>query len=132
MLQDENPVGEHHQNALPFLLLDFGAREEVETRPQVDLIHPNEAARENDRRCHVDIEVVADTPEAILPEDEGNVDEKANQVDTNDRVPLHGAGEPTEHHHDEPGGEGLIKVKVLDILGYGLSSSQQAHYGNHR
>jgi hypothetical protein len=47
MLHNENSIGQHHEDVLPFLFLDLGARQKVEAVSKVLFIHLYQLSREN-------------------------------------------------------------------------------------
>ena len=77
MLHNKNAICQHHEDTLPFFLLDLRATEKVETGSQIDLVHPDEGRRENDGGGDVNVKVVTNTSDSIKLEYDYNVDREA-------------------------------------------------------
>ena len=88
MRHDQDAVGEHSQHPLPLLLLQLYIIELLESIPEVDLVHPDEAGRYDNDRGDVDEEVVVDVVDAVVVEHHYDIGIETDAVDGHHLVPL--------------------------------------------
>jgi len=129
MLHDKNTISQHFEHSLPFFLLDFAVVEKTETIAQIELIHSDEACREYDGSWDVHIKVIAYALEPVFQKYQGNVNQKAEAVNEDDAIPLHGRREAAKQHHQEPGSKRLVEVEAIIILQNCLLCGENAYYG---
>ena len=116
VLHDENTIGQHHEDVLPFHLLDLGARKEIEAVSQVLFVHLYQLCGEYHCGCEMDISIVSNTFYSVMAEHYDDEGCKTQHIDTDALVPLQAAGEASEHHEYQPRGERLVDIEVLRVL----------------
>jgi len=130
MLHQKHSISEHSEHTLPFLLLKLSFPQQIETASHIYFIDSNQARRENEWCNHVNIQVIANTWASIVPENDAEVYDEAEEIDSHHSIPLHCASYACKYHHYQPWGKWLIQVKALIVLGDGFSRSQETNCRN--
>ena len=130
MLHQKHSISKHSEHTLPFLLLKLSFPQQIETASHIYFIDSNQARRENEWCNHVNIQVIANTWASIVPENDAEVYDEAEEIDSHHSIPLHCASYASKYHHYQPRGKWLIQVKALIVLGDGFSRGQETNCRN--